>query len=156
MLGVYLFDNEEEMQEVQRLRVGGIIDIVGTVGFSFLEGLHYSHTWNVNNTHVGLEYFRTYDAQARPSTAQHFSKIQDVNGSGRLVPCAAWGIYSQHLLWSYLNLTGRRGGRRPHLRMEPVQYVAVSFTIFFKFPVVPRKAVAEVSKIGNYRRDELP
>lgn len=106
MLGVYLFDNEEEMQEVQRLRVGGIIDIVGTVGFSFLEGLHYSHTWNVNNTHVGLEYFRTYDAQARPSTAQHFSKIQDVNGSGRLVPCAAWGIYSQHLLWSYLNLTG--------------------------------------------------
>jgi len=106
MLGVYLTDNEQALQEVQRLRVGGILDIVGTVGFSFQEALHYSHTWNANNTHVGLEYFRTYNAQSRPSTAQHFSNIQDVNSSGRLLPCADWGIYSPHGLWSYLNLTG--------------------------------------------------
>ena len=111
MLGVYLTDNEEALQEVQRLRVGGILDIVGTVGFSFQEALHYSHTWNANNTHVGLEYFRTYNAQSRPSTAQHFSNIQDVNSSGRLLPCADWGIYSPHGLWSYLNLTGQRASK---------------------------------------------
>eukprot|EP00435_Cladocopium_sp_Y103_P043882 s421_g12.t1 len=105
MLAARLGGNEEELAQVQRLRVGGIIDVVGTVGFSYQEALHYSHSWNANNTHVGLEYFRTYNAQSKPTTVLHFSKIQDVNGSG-LLPCAAWGIYDQHALWTYLNLTG--------------------------------------------------
>lgn len=42
MLGAYLDGNEVQLAEVQRSRVGGIIDIVGTMGFDFTESLHYS------------------------------------------------------------------------------------------------------------------
>eukprot|EP00438_Fugacium_kawagutii_P032124 Skav200603 [mRNA] locus=scaffold879:46372:48502:- [translate_table: standard] len=110
MLAARLEGNEVELAEVQRSRVGGMIDVVSTVGVDLQESLHYSQAWNANSDarSAGLEYFRTYDAQARPSTVEYFSRIQDVNDSGLLLPCAAFGSYSPHILQNYLTATGPR------------------------------------------------
>ena len=106
MLSAYMLDNEDELAAVNRMRMGGIISVLGSVGYSLFEGLHVSQSliakaWETQG--LALEYYRSYHYNQNPSAT--FNKISEVNTSD-LVPCAEWGIYSPHVLDMYLKLTG--------------------------------------------------
>ncbi|CAE7257699.1 unnamed protein product [Symbiodinium pilosum] len=110
MLSAYMLYNEDELAAVNRMRMGGIITVLGSVGYSLFEGLHVSQSliakaWETQG--LALEYYRSYHYNQNPSAA--FNKISEVNTSD-LVPCAEWGIYSPHVLDMYLKLTGDLDG----------------------------------------------
>ena len=106
MLGAYMHpNNDADFELVQRLRVGGILDRPGTMGYNLFEGLHVPQAVldrALAEHGLGLEYFRSY---AGAGSFNIFAKIADIDPSD-LMPCADWGIYSPQFLDVYLQLTG--------------------------------------------------
>ena len=112
MIGAYVSTNEANLASIQRMRMGGIINRLGSAGYALQEGLYIGQSlvakgWDRAN--VALEYYRSYHVHGNPASS--FNTIWEVNAS-YLVPCAEWGIYSMaiHFLDPYVTLTGHGPG----------------------------------------------
>ncbi|CAE7202468.1 unnamed protein product, partial [Symbiodinium sp. CCMP2456] len=112
--GAYLPGNEEVLAKVQRLRVGGIMDVQADIGNPIYEGLSISQRLAdkvLKETGLALEYFRSYHVRNKAAILPYFHKIQDVNDSD-LAPCATWVLWPEfsNRMEAYLQITGDADG----------------------------------------------
>ena len=104
----------EALDKVQRTRVGGILDDLGSVGYSISE--YYVVAGTViqkafEEDGLALDYFRSYHERNKEVLLRHFSKISEVNTSD-LVPCSEWLIWDQANMQAYEAVTGDTAGVR--------------------------------------------
>ena len=105
---------EQALDKVQRTRVGGILDDLGSVGYE--EGEYYQVSGTViqkafEEDGLALDYFRSYHERNKEVLLRHFSKISEVNASD-LFPCSEWLIWDQASMQAYAAVTGDAAGVR--------------------------------------------
>ncbi|CAE7368292.1 unnamed protein product, partial [Symbiodinium necroappetens] len=113
-LKAYLPSNEEVLARLQRLRVGGIMDVQDEATNPNYEGLSISRRLAdkvLQESGLPLEYFRSYHARNKAAILPYFDKIQDVNDSD-LAPCATWSLWPvfTNRMEAYLQITGDADG----------------------------------------------
>ena len=105
---------QQALDKVQRTRVGGTLDVLGSVGYG--EGEYYQVPGTViqkalQEDGLALDYFRSYHERHKEVLLRHFSKISEVNTSD-LFPCSDWSIWDQAPMLAYKAVTGDTAGVR--------------------------------------------
>ena len=113
-VGAYLQLESQEavLAEVQRLRVGGILDVWNKEGYETYEGLTVSQRLAdlvLEVEGLSLDYYRSFHVRHRATYLPYFHKIHDINESD-LVPCAGWSTFFPQRLEAYLQITGDTDG----------------------------------------------
>ncbi|CAE7636676.1 SCUBE3 [Symbiodinium sp. CCMP2456] len=110
MLGILMVGREPQLAEVQRLRVGGILDRM-SMGFGLFQGIYIPQTLLAkafDSQGLALEYYRSYSLA---NSWKSFSRIWEVNESD-LVSCWDWGTFDRFAIEKYVNITGDESGVR--------------------------------------------
>ena len=116
MLGAFVVYNEAKFDEVQRLRVGGILERIGSEGYDFSQGLYLAGALAEKAAvehDISLDFYRTY---RNGSFGNLFAKVGDFDPAD-LIPCADWKLYDveesklQYLVLTGAEMFGNRVGR---------------------------------------------
>ena len=112
-LAVYMHNQNHPWQKVQRSRVGGVLEVVGDVGYGVSEALHVParvvrSAWNEDR--FVLDFFKSYREENKALLSRHFAKVDELNSSD-LVPCSEWQFWpGSDRFDTYLELTGDSAG----------------------------------------------